>query len=475
MHALQQANQIDRGVVRPVTDMYAIQAADNPVAARDAHYSGVPAEIGAAMAYINRSLYFNEITSPDGEKTNINLNIDPSGEVIRYEVQKILNQRNVVCVLPFVDKEESTIEGNVDYALEKLGEGRVLAVHSGKNRELLDRVHNRGGMAVSQDDILSCYDWERMAELNIIPPYFKIVDGVPAKGPAHRNFTKGLTMMAGAAAMEAQGVLEDTDVAWHDTDVQNPHEYDALTHLYVPDTYAGGQKIRARRVARNGEGRNNEMWQAEANQLGAASITAIKERFLNPQKENPHGISDSEFFAREKRMMELALLLANNTWPITGERAGQVRDIPFSTGMGIETLMDIYDAGLDVRDQDNTVAQIGNPNQKIENAVVDTKREWMLMNYCADFQRIVSEHIFTTGRMLHEWRLEDIRDFNNKYADMLQTYAVTCLQKDCQYKYSISCRLLFFAGNFNWRLFRDFPALFFYEVFDSCLNCILSF
>lgn len=422
--ALQQALQIRQGIVRPVTDAYTAEQARVGAKAREAHHAGVPLEVAEHYEVINNSLYFNQVTGESGQRTNLNVNTDPAGEVIRHRVKEVLEQTKVVCVLPFVDKEEPTIEGNTEYALEMLGEGRVLAVHAGRNRELEDRVREKGGLAVNQDDVLRCMNWEGMVQLGILPPYFPMEEGLPAKGPNHRNMTKGLTMLAGALTMEAFDMLEDHDVAYHDTDITNPKEYDALTHLYIPHTYARGQEVTVSRIARNGQGRNNEIWQAAANQIGTEAAVDLKQKFLDPTASNPEGISDDEFYRRVKGQIDLSTLMGNNTWPLTGERTGKVYDLIFSTGMGIETQADLHDAGIDVRNKDNTVAQTGNPNPKIENAESETSREFMLINYCANYQKQVAEHIMRTGRMLHEWTVDDIRTFNNMYADLVQTFAV---------------------------------------------------
>lgn len=422
--ALQQALQIRQGVIRPVTDAYTATQARVGAKAREAHHAGVPAEVAEHYDYINNSLYFNQVVDETGNQTNINVNTDPAGERIRARVKEVLDRTKVVCVLPFVDKEEPTIEGNTEYALEMLGEGRVLAVHAGRNRELEDRVREKGGLAVNQDDVLRCIDWEAMVQLGILPPYFPQEDGLPAKGPNHRNMTKGLTMLAGAITMEAFDMLEDHDVAYHDTDITNPKEYDALTHLYIPHTYARGQEVNVSRIARNGQGRNNEIWQASANQIGTEAAVQLKQKFLDPNAPNPEGMTDDEFYRRIKGQLEISTLLGNNTWPLTGERAGKMYDVIFSTGMGIETQVDMHDAGIDVRNKDNTVAQTGNPNPKNENAESETSREFMLINYCGNYQKQVADHIMRTGRMLHEWTLDDIRTFNNTYADLVQTFAV---------------------------------------------------
>ena len=362
-------------------------------------YHGKPPDV---MGKIARVGVYNLYTA--AEQTNVANILHPEASAILAQTREVLASGMFVGILPFAS-EAGNVGSVIRYATSRLGGNNVIAVDAGTQdeagEEAREAASKTGALVVSQREILDAINWNELKKLGIIPEDF-----IP-KG------AKGLTMYAGLVASEAMRILEKQFVMFHDTDIVNtgPHEgshearsgdYAALEHLALPYAYPldDGQ-IYSSMLLKTGAGRNNEPWLLLANMLAKAA----KRR----------GNAETA---------KLATLLGALGWPLSGERTlsgtvethqGKIplaRAIPFSTGMGIETHIDVTLAGIDVKDGRRHVMQVANPNPKIENGESLDDREYALIAGCANYMGEVVDHIEEVGRGIIDWTPEDIGRFN---------------------------------------------------------------
>jgi hypothetical protein len=391
---------------------------------RPAHHNAMPPELQQPYEYLSNVNYYNVTHRDNGSLVNADLG-SPEAIGVRHRTEAALRRVDPVIILPFVDKEAITIGIDAEYVADVGGKERMLLVHAGDNRSLDEEMRERGFDIVNQRDILRLVDWDRMREMGILPRHFRLdLDNYPMKGT---TISKGATMLTGLITMEAMGLLVrdgglQRPVCFHDTDIMNPDEYDALRHMMLPYAYrVGGQDPEAVHIARNGSGRRNEPWTIQTNVERNTALAMLKARMLGRDMV-PH-LSDRELQRRTLDAMRLEIIMGTYTWPLTGERIVDARDLPLSTGMGIETILDVGVAGKDVRNRTNTIAQVADPAPKTENGISTDSKDFALISLCTVWQKNLADHIMRTGRMPHEWSVDDIRDFNLVYGGMPNIHA----------------------------------------------------
>jgi hypothetical protein len=235
---------------------------------------------------------------------------------------------------------------------------------------------------------------------------------------------------------------EQKRVCFVDTDIKDIGEkYKPLEYMALADALAPGEKPVSTQILRTGPGRNNEMWIAAANALGVEGVNAMHIAALLE-----HGQLDEEtqsWVAEEydrisrspesaTRKIELSRLLSRIGWPLTGERSIDgtfLTNMHFSTGMGIETAIDVAVAGYEVATRELQLTQVCDPNQKIENGESLTDREQNLINLCTRFQKALTSHIDRTGKLPHEWSLQDVKRFNLLHAKLTMAQTTASLQE----------------------------------------------
>ena len=83
--------------------------------------------------------------------------------------------------------------------------------------------------------------------------------------------------------------------------------------------------------------------------------------------------------------------------------------------MGMETIRNVGVAGLSIESQKRFIAQVVNPDRKIENMESPADREFNVIFHCAQFLRDLATHIKDTGLFLHHWTSDQIKSFNLQY------------------------------------------------------------
>jgi hypothetical protein len=115
-------------------------------------------------------------------------------------------------------------------------------------------------------------------------------------------------------------------------------------------------------------------------------------------------------------------------WYLSGERAMHLdvlERMPIATGMAVEILANVYIAGIAATDKNGYIASVSDPDQKLENKentferiygeILDPVR--LMLDY-------IGKHIEETGRYIHQWTMDDIKDFNDEYGGKIRSNIV---------------------------------------------------
>jgi len=366
------------------------------VAGKDGHRPAYNGEHGATDLY--RSLAASGVwntpfssvqvsgTGKPAEQYNVNLSW-PELAALRGEVDAILSSGQIKVVLPFAT-EPGTARFNTGYAMDRVGPSNVVSCSadrcSSSTAEVKQLAQGTGAVLASQAEVLACIDWKTVCEECGIPQDQK---HLPPGG------SKGLTMLAGVLVLAAQDKL-DGYVAFHDTDIGNPHIYDCLRYLALPlarPTVNLDPQIIM--LGKTGPGRNNEGWTGSANKIATSS-----------------GI--------DPYLRKAARLAGTIIWPLTDARligGKELVQIPWTTGMSIETQINAYFAGLQAERGTPLVAQTCNGLKKLERENPDPVREYALMERCQRWLEAVLHHANASNDYLHQFDLNAIRRFNNTY------------------------------------------------------------
>ncbi|MBI1863365.1 hypothetical protein HYS00_04585 [Candidatus Microgenomates bacterium] len=355
--------------------------------------SDVAKRIAAATSY----------NTPLGEGIG-NLNLaHPEAQGYR-SAATLYYQDNPTTVIVPMAREPVTGEVAVDYASSMVGGKHVIGITIGlddQTEEEAKRAADRNGSShLKQSDILRAINWKALcAEIGI--PHTEEDPHLPPSG------TKGLTMLSGVLAARVINGHAQNGVAFIDSDIMNNSAggYDPLAYLALPGVVNPGNDLRAISVARTGPGRNNEMTVNSLNELAY----------------------DTDQLDDESRQTAF-LLAATNSWALTGERLFPAVDghsmlfsMPWTTGMSIETQMNLYRAGIELAKRGVQSAQVFNPNPKVERGISDPVREFSMLSRCVDWQVQVLRHASRVGRQLPDFSIADIADFNKSHGAVEQT------------------------------------------------------
>lgn len=314
---------------------------------------------------------------------------DPSLYHVKEAVKALAQSGKVTVIMPF-HHEQGTVGGNIAYAQSLIGQHNVLGISTGDDIASTREAQASGGIVLEQNEIFEALhtDWDAIREGVGINDGLR---GVPILG------SKGLTIFGGVSGItvlaEHGRIDPDQIVAWHDTDITDPHEYGALPTVLIPFLRENLEEARVLMsiLAKNGSGRNNEMILGE--------------------------IADTVNYSSNSQLIRLALQLFSTPWPLSGERAfhlDTLRNMPIATGMGIEIMADTYVAGLSATEQ-GYIANVANPYPKRENKESPPEREFGVVNTVNSMLIAIKKHIHHTHRYPHQWTLEDIKLFNDKY------------------------------------------------------------
>lgn len=355
-------------------------------------YDSKPVDQADAARSILASMnVFNPAVSSRGEAAQYNLNLHwPELRRLRESVLRTLASGDTAVVLPFA-YEPHTVARDIQYVLERVPAHRVIAVDAGVDPTAAHRAQEllklHGNRLVSQAQVLRCIDWERLSVLCAVP----LQVGGPGAGlPAG---TKGLTMLAGLVAAAFHHNPGTKQLAFHDTDIANPGHYNALEYLHLPLAMAPRETFSACSTAKTGPGRNNQTQSLMANQFADSPDKSALSR-------------------------DLATILGTLIWPLTGERMGRLElltQMPWTTGMSIETQWNAFFAGRALAARDLDVAQICNPHPKREDRPVAEDREFLLMDRCARWLGAVLEFTNISAKLPHAWGFEELKDFNLRF------------------------------------------------------------
>ncbi|HLD01329.1 MAG TPA: hypothetical protein VJC10_00475 [Patescibacteria group bacterium] len=368
---------------------------------RDHYHSRTPVDVLAYEEAIARVGVFNSYNKPDGDLANARL-FDADASGIVQEARELLANGSYFAIFPF-HREPETIQRNLEYGMSRVGADNVIGVGTGNDAESMQKARETNATIIDQKEMLSCINWDLLIDQGILPADYSFLD-VHAKGE---------TILAGVLAAYAMGQLDDKILAFHDTDVKNPNpDTEILDDYDQPDRYGalehlatarlGGQSIgmndiRAVHLMRTGEGRNNESWTYEANKIAESS---------------------------DPKVAEMGLMAAQLAWPLTGERdinGNLLKTLIYASGMGIETIFDLQVSGIDAAEGTRGVAEIANPYAKAENRLSPRDRELTIVMTCAKFAGYLSEHSKDVGRVPHEWTIDDIALFNNRFGGSHRT------------------------------------------------------
>ncbi len=373
---------------------------------RPVYHTTGPEELVSVRESLASCGIYNSPVSDNGGRYNVDI-FDGNNDFIIERARDTLRSRSVRVLLPFAG-ESNTIADVIRYAGELVGIENVLAIDAGTQEAATYEARRTGARVADQKEVLRYVDWAQLKRLEIVPPKFP----VPPRG------SKGMTVYAGLVALESTMNLYDTSLVMHDTDIVNPGhsrrngqhpEYHALEHLAIPLAYPVGD-VHGVNLLKTGEGRNNEPWFAANNLICASS--------------------------EDDDMVKLTTLLGTLGWPLSGERllSGKLtvgdgvvdltRHMHLATGMGVETGIDVYLTGVDVRGGARYFMQTANPNPKIENYYSPRDREYALITNCALFLTDISRQIERRGRLFHEWKEDDISDFNGRYGGRIRSISV---------------------------------------------------
>lgn len=312
------------------------------------------------------------------------------------DVYNLISKEQVFIINPF-HTEDSTIRRNVTEAMSWVGPENVYPISTGASPKSEEQAELTGVKVKKQEDILK--EWN--IDSTLLDENTNIQND-KLKG-------KGITMLAGVLSITKtlieNGTIEEVDdtlklkdenndpiIMFHDTDITNPTEYSSIPLTLLPFTKENKEKseVIMSLTARTGEGRNNEPITNESNLLAN---------------------DDNEMVARYG--MELQPMV----WPLTGERAiriSRLLKMPFANGMGIETTMNAYAAGVNASEYRGHIAHVVNTFPKTENSPSLPEREWGVIFPCQDMQRTIGKTIEQTQKLPNEFNLKDIKNYNEK-------------------------------------------------------------
>lgn len=351
-------------------------------------YNGKAPAIYDALA---QGISYNRPVDEQKNAGNINL-AWPEMRGLREGAKGVYAREPVTVILPAA-KEPITGHRAIEYASDMVGGENVVAVSAGfcetTTQRMAEMGQETGADFAMQTEILRGVNWQMIGEKYGLP--YDAAD--PYKPPAG---TKGLTMLAAMLRAEATGKL-DKDVVFIDTDIVNQGEggYDPLAYLALPYMEENHPELIAAYNARTGRGRNNE------------PVTIV----LN------HIAQDAGMDAEVRKTA--MMMAATMPWLLTGERriAGDViRRVPWVPNMSIEMQINAFLAGMQVESGRFGVAQVFDPNPKVEKGESVASREFPLIDRCAlwgnDVLRFCNQH----GVLPHQ--IEEaglIADFNRQF------------------------------------------------------------
>jgi hypothetical protein len=305
---------------------------------------------------------------------------------VAMQVEKFLNAQ-VTLVLPFA-KEPWTIELNYQHARQFIPAEQIFAASADRDSSSENRVsqwHPKGSMPLSQRQVLRAINWDQVSEVCGLPRERDPLTGVilPPVG------TKGLTMLAGLLGAHANGLVANRYVAFHDTDIVNPDSYDALRLTALPLVHAQ-QTPSLVLIGKSGAGRNNQGWTGTMNLIAA----------------DPDYSSCIRMVARQASCL---------VWPLSGERmaaGNHLLQIPWSTGMSIETNMNLMFSSISVDEGRHQIHQVLSGVKKLESGTVAEDREWNLMQMCRGWGEALLRFCSNRNKSPIQLSLGDIRAFN---------------------------------------------------------------
>ncbi len=311
---------------------------------------------------------------------------------IQDSALEFIGTKGVSVILPF-HKEQTTILGNMNEAIKWVGKDQVFGISSGIDSVSHKEAELSGGNVLEEATIFDAVhlDWRHLRDIAGIDDTNE--RDTPLKG------SKGLGLLAGnvnATVLAERGEIEkDQIIIWHDTDIVNSSEYSAVPLVLWPYTKENRQisEVYASMIARNGAGRNNEV------------ITFVANRLANNKENN-------------EQLARFGFEVGSMVWPLAGERAmrlSRLRDMPMASGMGIETSTNAYIAGVNITERGGHIANVLNPNPKIESTASPPVREFTVLSSCASMLADIGTHIDHTELLPNEWGLEEIKNYNKMF------------------------------------------------------------
>lgn len=362
---------------------------------------------------------------PAGDEGSLNIALTAAGaSPLTYHIREYLREENpFTVILPFAE-EPNSAHVNVEYAIQIVGPENVVAAdaqYCKKSAENVAGALQAGSLHIKQRQVLACIDWQYLSALFKIPvAEMEIGGGERAILP--RDASKGLTVLAGVIGAHARGKIEGKLVVLEDTDVANPYDYDPLTYLAMPLACSDDNKFKKFiYIARTGPGRNNEGFTEHAARLA-----------FSPDKEDLHPDVLPYFEARTMGSIgrRISMLNCVPAWPLTGERAIQgeyLLDMPFPTGMSLETVINIYASGRQLSEGKHLFHQVFNPSPKKEEVPNVHSRERRILARCEDTLDYLTVFLDRAGALLHEISPQQIIHFNHFFS---QVYMIGVGQQD---------------------------------------------
>jgi hypothetical protein len=344
----------------------------------------------------------------------VNLNMSwthiPRIREFREYVIETLKRHDVQVWNPF-HSEPGAAYLNVEYACNNLGGQSVIAASvnaptkAGQTamKEVAHVTRKHAARLGAQNEILKCLDWKTIANEFNVPcatDNYGIVQ--PISG------SKGLTLFVAALISEAYETMQSSNIAWHDTDIINPHSYDALAYLGIPLALGPGKDHSS---AFQGHGRTNPGW---------AGIYVAR---TGPGRNNQPVHQALNLILGDNRLPEMCRELAAVTliapWLLAGERLIQgdlLRNMPWPHDMCIESQANILLAGEARHRREIVTAHVLNPTSKLECGDVAADREWKMMNYCAKHHYNMLRLCGEKNKILSAWDRGDVASFNEEFS-----------------------------------------------------------
>lgn len=368
-------------------------------------YYGVEEE-GPSIVVSKIGVYNSPPNNNERQTVSLNLDWENNWEAVHVYCELLrdaLRKNDVVCVLPF-NSEAGIAYKNVEYAVKTLGVENVIASSTGRNSNAEDEViralRGQDDRFVRQTDYLSqVINWREARDCYGIP----LLEGEdPALPP--KLGRKGITMLAGVLRLMEYDQLSRSRVVFHDTDITNPDNYKALEWLAIPllDPPCVDDYVHSVYVAKTGPGRNNE-----TQTIAAAVIdNSLQDLLLY------YDVLDLDPKANQLLRQYSTLI-----WMLTGERmiSGELlKQMPWSSGMTIETTINLYLLGMQIDKERLHVCQVLNPQRKVECAPAAHEREMSMMQECALWLQKNVLYTALYSKFLHEYTEDDIVTINKR-------------------------------------------------------------